>query len=360
MADFQAIDRQLAAARQVGDPPGDDLVSCLVKNNFSLGLAALHRWAEESASPIPEELQPKHFFWSLYKKLPDWADAELIKTGQNFFHRHVEEIMLLLGFLSLPYCYAAANGAKVLCRSRRIMTDTRRRLAETARFVLSVHQANAFDCSGAILPQPLRQIVAVRLMHAVVRYHLSRSSKWNVQAWGLPVNQEDMAGTNLAFSFITLQGLRKIGLPVEWKEAHGFLHLWNLVGYFLGIFPQWLPTDMRAAACLEKTIAQRQFRSSPEGRALAKALIDSISSHPQRWSFMQVPGFVPSLMRFLLGEHISNLLNLPPATLPFSIFRLYRLGKRFNSNGKMTAKNFQLLLQRLYGKLSYPIPEQIT
>src|SRR4051812_23567996 len=46
-------------------------------------------------------------------QLPAWADPALMKAGATFFAKHAQMIMNLLGLLSLPYCYTAANGSMV-------------------------------------------------------------------------------------------------------------------------------------------------------------------------------------------------------------------------------------------------------
>ena len=118
--------------------------------------------------------------------------------------------MNLLGLLSLPYCYAAADGARVLDLSERIKNKPEHRLNETADFVWDVMAPNAFKPDG----KGFTSILKVRLLHAAIRFYTGKSSKWNAADWGLPVNQEDMAGTNLSFSLLVVRGLRKFGLAV--------------------------------------------------------------------------------------------------------------------------------------------------
>ncbi|WP_448519793.1 oxygenase MpaB family protein [Rhodoflexus sp.] len=355
------VDDWLAAMRQTADQPADAFIALLLEDNPKEALATLHRWADERDTPLPLMLYPEHPFWLHYAQMPDWANDQQIRTGRNFFKQHAEDVMLLLGFLSLPYCYAAADGAKVLYRSQRIIEDTRRRLAETAQFVLAAHNEDIFSLAQPAIPQPMRMLITVRLMHAAVRYHIRRSGKWNNRLWGVPINQEDMAGTNLAFSFIVIQGLRKIGHAVAYEQAAGFIHLWNVIGHFLGVQEQLLPTDERTAARLEQAIAKRQFKPSPEGTALTRALIESIEQNVNASVLMRLKGFVPSYMRFLLGDAVADLLEIPRATLPNSVFGMYKIKSLFQSIDKSNAEtgNFQGLLQRIYGKLTYRIPERL-
>ncbi|WP_250631571.1 oxygenase MpaB family protein [Rhodoflexus caldus] len=354
------INEWLTAMRQQGDAPADAFISLLFEDSPRQALPALHQWASEKNTPLPLMLYPEHPFWLHYQQMPDWADKQQLQTGRAFFRQYAEDIMLLLGFLSLPYCYAAADGAKVLYRTRRIAEDTRRRLAETAQFVLAVHTDDIFDLTQAQMPQAMRTVVTVRLMHAAVRYHIRRSGKWNDEQLGVPVNQEDMAGTNLAFSFIIIQGLRKTGHAIAHEQAAAFIHLWNVIGHFLGVQEQLLPADERVAARLDRAIAQRQFRPSPEGTALTRALIESIEENVTASPLMQVKGFVPAYMRFLLGDSIANLLRISAAGVPSSLFGIFQLKNLRPASASNSAADFQNILQRTYGKLTYRLPERLS
>ncbi len=353
------INEWLTAMRQQGDAPADAFISLLLEDSPRQALPALHQWASEKNTPLPLMLYPEHPFWLHYQQMPDWANDRQLQTGRTFFRRYAEDIMLLLGLLSLPYCYAAADGAKVLHRTRRIAEDTRRRLAETAQFVFTVHNDDIFNIAQTQMPQAMRTVVTVRLMHAAVRYHIRRLGKWNNEQLGVPVNQEDMAGTNLAFSFIIIQGLRKIGYAIAHEQAAAFIHLWNVIGHFLGVQEQLLPADERVAAHLDRAIAQRQFRPSPEGKALTRALINSIEENVTVSPLMQMKGFVPSYMRFLLGDPIADLLEISAASVPASLFSIYRLKNLRPASAGNTATDLQGILQRTYGKLTYWLPERL-
>lgn len=244
-------------------------------------------------------------------KLPEWAEPTLMKKGAAFFGRNAEAIMNLLGLLSLPYCYAAADGAMVLYLSERIRNETGKRLGETADFIWDVMSSEAFGKLG----RGFSSILQVRLMHAGARYYTRASGKWNPQ-WGLPLNQEDMAGTNLAFSLIVIRGLRKLGYTIQYDEQRAFIHLWNVIGYLLGVQQDLLPETGKQAQLLEAAIRKRQFRASVQGAALTQALTSYLTGSLKNEDVTseQVLGF----MRFLLGEEVAGLLNLKAPQLATS------------------------------------------
>lgn len=235
--------------------------------------------------------------------MPNWADKQKIKIAQTFFSKNFRVILSLLGSLSLPYCYAAADGAKVLMYSQRLVKDTKKRLAETAKFVLEMMENNAFEADG----NGFSLCFQVRMMHAYIRKKAKNSPHWNMK-YGLPINQEDMAGTNLSFSLIILRGMEKLQYKVSADEADAFLHYWNIIGYLLGVEEILLPQNRKEAFWLDKCIAERQFAPSEEGKNLMKNLMICLEETLPK----QIPaGFLPSYLRFLLGDKIANMIKVP-------------------------------------------------
>lgn len=258
-------------------------------------------------------------------KLPDWANRKLIKQGAAFFALHATAIMNLLGLLSLPYCYAAADGAKVLDLSERIRNKPEHRLGETADFIWDVMAPDAFEPEG----KGLISILKVRLLHAAIRFYTNKSGKWN-DDWGLPVNQEDMAGTNLSFSLIVVRGLRKFGLTIDYAAQQAFMHLWNVIGFLLGVDESLLPETGKEALLLEEAIRLRNFKTSEHGQLLTRSLIQYFSTvdsgFPQKETMQ--------LMRYLVGDDVADLLALPPQQAPNSTIYFLKLVNNLQLFGK--------------------------
>ena len=122
-------DEQLKQARQHTDPTADAAVAGLfAEHNF----AQLNGWIStliRNDQPVPVEfpLALSQYF-ARTALLPEWANRRQMQQGAAFFARHSRPILSILGCYSLPYCYAAADGAQVLWLSQRIRNDARRRL----------------------------------------------------------------------------------------------------------------------------------------------------------------------------------------------------------------------------------------
>jgi hypothetical protein len=231
------------------------------------------------------------------------ANMSLLNTASNsfFFEKHVQEILTVLGLYSLPYCYAGANGARVLVSSEKILSQPKTRLMETAQFVFDVCQKEAFCPEN----RGLLSIIKVRLLHAAIRFYSSRSIKDEV-----PINQEDMLGTYLSFSLLVIRGIRKLGVEVSEKEAHSYLNYWSKIVELMGVKMENLPKDIRAASSLERQIRKREFKRSEEGVKLTASLTNYLQSEA-----VHLPGVDPiDLMRFLLGAEVSDMLDLPASS----------------------------------------------
>lgn len=240
--------------------------------------------------------------------LPAWADQQLMKRGSALFVRHSEMMMNLLGLLSLPYCYTAANGAMVLYLSELITKQTTKRLFDTAIFVWEVMGPDAYDETGSAYTE----ILKIRLIHSAVRHHTLLSKKWD-DAWGLPINQEDMAGTNLSFSLIVTRGLKKLGVKVSLEEEEAFLHVWSVIGYLMGLNEDLIPKNKHEAEYLDITIKNREFRASNHGAELTQSLINHIMSvNTSKATADDIIG----LMRYLLGSEIADMLSMKNVALP--------------------------------------------
>lgn len=305
----------LTAMRRQGDPLADAAVAALYASGHPEARMLAHHLpasADQLPTWAPVELAA---LLRATESLPEGADPALMAQGAAFFARHVRQIAGLLGAYSLPYCYAAADGAEVLYRSERIRKYTTRRLAETATFVFDVLSPGGFGTGG----RALHSIRQVRLLHAAIRYHIA--PEWDAERYGAPVNQEDMAGTHLAFSLIVLRGLRQLDQSVSAADARAYYHLWQMISLLLGVDPCIVPRDLPEAHLLARQIEKRHFRPSIAGQTLTASLLDSFET---QLPYPVPPGYLPSFMRHLLGDQIGDLLGLPPANWTRALVHLSR------------------------------------
>lgn len=307
-------DELLQRFRTQGDPPADHVIDSIAKTKGVGGIRQLMSWLINPThveTDVAEQESIRHFF-AEQNELPTWADWEKMKLGMAVFQQHARQIGLILGCFSLPYCYLGANGAQVLWLTERIKKDTARRLQETGDWLFGVSTRNEWETGKAI-----QRTLTVRLIHACARWFVQHSGRWQ-DDWGLPVNQEDMAGTNLAFSYIVLRGLRKLDTTLSEEQEEGFLHHFNVVGYLNGVAEELLPQNLRQAYLLDRAIVRRQFMPSDAGKGLTSALLDAIAQQPnsEKSTKTDRPETVRNLaageMRFFLGDQYADWLAIPP------------------------------------------------
>jgi hypothetical protein len=143
--------------------------------------------------------------------------------------------------------------------------------------------------------------------------------------WGTPINQEDLAGTRLAFSYIVANSLPRLGVRLPAKDVDAYLHLWNVIGHLMGVDDELLVHGKADAEALVEAIRRRRFKASCEGKVMTKALIDLMDEMTPFHSFQET---IPPLIRHLIGDDVADMIDVPESKLP-ELGRLTRLNKWF-------------------------------
>jgi hypothetical protein len=247
--------------------------------------------------------------------VPAWVDWGAMRRGGELLLRSGILGGIVLGAYSLVLGYASPGGNKPLVFSGRLMERAARRLAETSRFVQAVAQPDGFRRNGDAFAITLH----VRLMHAQVRYMLRHSDKWNMNEWGEPINQHDMAATTLLFSLVFLDGIRKLGIEADRDESESFMHLWRYAGHLMGVDTEILPTSEFDAVNLMELIRATEGAPDEDSRALTRALLDSgitnVKSPKERRLGMLQREMGRGFCRAFLGQEMADALGVPKTPL---------------------------------------------
>jgi hypothetical protein len=304
MFDPVAADPRLRA-----DPLADDTIARIL-GPWGEGTPALSRWdaiavvnrelagwetngaldgwtaGPETPAPIAAALED---YVRQARRLPAWVDAGKVGCAESVF---VDMSMLsctLLFCASLPECYVPVDLASVLHTAGQLERHTDYRVRSTAAMIFPVMlRGGLLDAGGG----GVAQVLKVRLIHATIRHLIVRGNPgealehgaavpallpegdglyqtlfargWDVNANGLPCNQQELAYTLLTFHYVFLRSLRRLGLGLTKEEEGAYLHAWNVVGHLLGIEPGLLVETMDDA----ETLFARLQR---DGRAIAAA-----------------------------------------------------------------------------------------
>jgi hypothetical protein len=200
-----------------------------------------------------------------------------LAMARELFVEFGGEIGATLLLASLPNAYASAVGSAVLANTDELRSNTRRRIAETAQFVVEVLFPDSTLLYGDPLggwdlhiedqgvPRGSRGYIRVRttrLTHAVIRTVISSISvddggqvtpRWKPDASagipvfqdkddpdlhvlrGVPINQEDLLGTLATFTVTVFEVMERLGVAWNEEAEQAYLDLWNQVGELLGI-----------------------------------------------------------------------------------------------------------------------------
>ena len=127
----------------------------------------------------------------------------------------------------------------------------------------------------------------------------------------------------LAFSWIAIDGLEKIGIELTGGDREAYVHCWNIVGHLLGIHDDLLPASAAEAKALAMAIAAHQFGPTADGQSLTTALIDMLVKVLPGNVFDPVPKL---MIRYFLGQQWAQWLGVEDGFLAGLVAAPLRLG----------------------------------
>lgn len=339
MTDTSYTQDWLQAWRSHTDPPADELIAALVEEQGPAQAKAvfdlLIRRVEMPLAELPPLVRE---YWAAHQSLPECLNPQQLALAQSFFLDHGPKLLIILYYKSLPLLYSCAQGAEVLAQTARLDRPDgdweifTRRIAETGQFLLGVMEPGALTTGGT----GIQLIQKVRLIHASIRYFI-QLGEWDEQAYGLPINQEDLAITLCSFSISALDGLARFGVEVSKEQQEAYIHVWAAIGEMLGLVPELLPSNVADARKLERAILEHQSGPSLAGQTLTSALVQFGQKTLKLPQLQLAP---ESLIRYLSGEQISEhlgLTHLPgclSGLIPEVLAAFFRKGERLEDRSR--------------------------
>ena len=147
--------------------------------------------------------------------------------------------MVVLLASSLPRGYAAPCLSEILGISRDLERHPFGRLMGVVQLLINISDADAFQPHGRAIVTAQK----LRLLHAGVRAIAGRYRPHYQERFGVPVNHEDMLATIMAFSWLLIDGVRRLDLPLGDDEAEDLYYLWRVFALLMGIHPPGRPHD---------------------------------------------------------------------------------------------------------------------
>lgn len=253
--------------------------------------------------------------WEEVNTIPEWVDWDQIARGQDVFYRYGGPALTGLTFQSLLGGMGAARVVETLARTGGFSTKVaRRRLFETTQHILQCTRTLEGIKPGG---EGFASSIRVRLLHAAVRQRIvklaqQRPSYYNLEEWGIPVNDLDQIGTICTFSssLIWLSFPRQ-GIFLSNREIDDYLALWRYIAYLLGTPDECFTTRNKHRAAME-TLFYNEIDPSEMSKTMANNIIYSLKDEPP--TFVSADMLIASA-RWLNGNELSDRLGLKRVSL---------------------------------------------
>ena len=204
------------------------------------------------------------------------------------------------------------------------------RLLETMQFVIDVmggsippsdSPKSQWSGPGTLTPltgEGWKSAIRVRLLHALARRRILSKPNFDATQDGIPINQEDLAHTLAAFSFVPLHSLPELGLGFTKGQADATIAFWRHVGFVLGLdshilrrhFADWESAEMFGATCGQVLLLELGESSTPDPEPATipmLAALDGMLESPLSDRL--------GICRYLIGDNLSSILRLPATPL---------------------------------------------
>ncbi|WP_456694743.1 oxygenase MpaB family protein [Aeromicrobium sp. P5_D10] len=258
-------------------------------------------------------------FFAHVDAVPEWVDMDLVNEGARVYRTYGQNSADVLLQLSLIGGYRFGGPTDLLVATGGLAGGmTKRRLGETQKWGIALSEHDAMHRSG----EGFQLTVHVRLMHAMVNQRFSTGDRWDVDTWGLPINQSDQAATLGLFNATLLLGVRALGVRVPRADSRAVMHLWKYVGWLMGVNEDWLFDSEREQHRFNYHVLLAQSDVTAAGPQLANAIIDAQDelhfAHFEWLSRRYGRERLLSMLRVFLGKDGLTDLRLP-SRLPWAV-----------------------------------------
>jgi hypothetical protein len=295
-------DRFLDSLRQQGDAQADLAVARLVEERDVRAVNEVFKTLRADDTPLPDDAPaPFREFVAATGTLPSWTDPARLARGGDVFLKHASSSAVVMLASSLPRGYAAPCLCHILSISRDLATHPYQRLMGVIQLLVNVSSKGAFQPNGRAVVTAQK----LRLLHAGVRTVVLRFRPGYQEKFGVPVNHEDMLATIMGFSYLVIDGLRRLKLSLSDSEAEDLYYLWRVYAIMMGIHPEgrpdddsYIPTTVEEAGQFYDSYVRRQdtdLAQNPYGLILTQDNLAMMRDLIPKWLRMLGLGLAPRL-----------------------------------------------------------------
>lgn len=309
--------QRLSNALWQGDPAMDQLLNWLFSENPGQRKKQFEQALQHGVDSVDNCPLPIKDFFALVDSPPDWVDQQKLDEAIEFMAAVGINANYILRDVALMGGYLLAGFNQALVLTGALNKGASQRLAETSKWWMECTEKDGLKREGG----GFKATIHVRMIHALVRRNLNQRKEWQSEQWGLPINQIDMAATNLAFCSLLLLGLRGLGILPTRRESQAVMHFWKYLGWLMGVDETWLVDNETDGLLLlyQTTFTQpaADWTSEVLGHALSLEPLQQeykhFSSLKRQFSYYKHL----SISRYFLGNKKMQQLGLPKGVLPW-------------------------------------------
>lgn len=309
--------RRYGEALNEGDPLMDDLVGWMFESGRRRARALFEQALEQGISSVPNPPAPLRALFDEVESTPDWVDWDLLHRATRLLRASGADGLYVARDVALHGGYLFSGFNQTLLRTGALEKGSTQRFAETTQWALDATSPDGLRPGG----KGYRSTIRVRMIHSFIRRHVAAMPDWDSEAWGLPVNQTDMAAT-IHGSFIAPaaagMGLGLFNTP---RGLESIAHLTRYLGWLIGVDDDFLPHSFRDAVRIQLHTLSALATPDETTRQLAVPMADD----PLQWSygrFEQVRRRIArsqhlSITQGALGPRAMRQLGLSPYVVPW-------------------------------------------
>lgn len=309
--------RRLGEDLTVGDEPADRLVEWMFDAGMSETRPLFEQALAGGVDSVDDVPGPLREFFEPVESVPAWVDREKVELGARVMRSGGADGLYLARDVSLLGGYLYSGFNQTLLRTGALQKGSNKRFAETAQWAIDVITEGGLEPGGV----GYRSTVQVRIVHAMVRRHVTRLRDWEPERWGLPVNQTDMAATLVGALLSPMMGGIGIGLVNSPREYEAAAHLTRYVGFLMGVDDRYLPNGFRDAVRILYHTSTALSTPDETSRRLAAPMAED----PLSWNYDNRQDLRRriaksqhlSIARAFLGSRSMRTLGLPTGVVPW-------------------------------------------
>lgn len=375
-------DAFLDGLRRQVDTQADDCVTRLFAAGGATGSRELFAHLTSNEDRLPETAPAAlREFFAATRALPAGTDLARLDRGERVWMKQAFPAALVLLAKSLPEGYSAPSFGEILHVSRDLERHPYRRLLGVLQMVVNISSPGGFAEGGG---KAVATAQKMRLLHAAIRVHIVPKylPGFDAVKYGPPINMEDMLATVMGFSYLVLDGLRRLGAALAPSEEEDLLYVWRIFAQLAGIHPagrpdsaELLPQSVAEAAEFYAAFKRRHYvdaAANPKGVVLAHDNLRMLEGLMPRWWRLVGLGVVPRIyMQELIGPEGCARVGIAPVLghrlLKGVLLRLVRLSHRVidvlptRLDDSVGQHLFQGMINRTWdGQVTFLIPETLA